>query len=281
MGDLLQRWPSLQELQRARPDTLRRFFHQHNCRDQELVEQRIELIGQAVVATHDPALLQSGSLAIRSLVQLIARLRESIVRHEEQIGQVAQAHPDFPIMDSFPGAGADLAPRLIAALGTNRSRFQSAQDLQCYTGIAPVLESSGQQRWVHSRWACPKFVRQTIHEWALHSIGQCGWARDYYQAQRARGKSHHTAIRALGFKWLRILFRCWKDRIPYNEQIYLEALHRHASSSRTVGPAALPADPPKALSILPPSPALPAAPVPVQLRWESCAGFFKLGVITS
>ena len=281
VGDLLQRWPSLQELQQARPDTLRHFFHQHNCRDEKLLEQRLQLIRQAVPATHDRALLQAGSLSLRSLVQLIARLRESIGQYEEQIEEVAQAHPDFPIMDSFPGAGPALAPRLIAALGTDRSRFQGAQGLQCYTGIAPVLESSGQQRWVHSRWACPKFVRQTIHEWALHSIGQCGWARDYYQSQRARGKSHHTAVRALAFKWLRILFRCWHDRTPYQEQVYEQALRRHASSSPTVGPAALPADPPKALATLPPSPTPPAAPVPVQLRWESCAGFFKLGVITS
>ena len=281
VGDLLQRWPILQELQQARPDTVRRFFHQHNCRNRELLDQRVEFIRQAVAATHDPALLQSGSLAIRSLVHLIAQLREEIVRHEEKIEEVAQAHPDFSIMDSLPGAGRALAPRLIAALGTDRNRFQSAQDLQCYTGIAPVLESSGQQRWVHSRWACPKFVRQTIHEWAQHSIGGCGWAREYYQAQRSRGKRHHTAVRALAFKWLRILFRCWHDRIPYQEQIYQQALSRRASSrptDRAASPSA---------SQLPPQPTRPSsntplsAPSPVQLGWESCAGFFKLAVVSS
>src|SRR5262249_61080788 len=122
-----------------------------------------------------------------------------------------------------------LAPRLIAALGTDRRRFQSAQELQCYTGIAPVLESSGKQRWVHCRWACPKFVRQTIHEWALHSIAQSDWARTYYQLHRSRGKSHHTAVRPLGFTWLRILFRCWRDRQPYQEQTYRQALVPRAS----------------------------------------------------
>ncbi len=110
-----------------------------------------------------------------------------------------------------------------------QSYGSSAQDLQCCTGIAPVLASSSHQRWVHSRWACPKFVRQTIHEWALHSIGRCGWARDYYQSQRSRGKSHHTAVRALAFKWLRILFRCWQNRAPYQEKIYQQALQRRAS----------------------------------------------------
>ena len=276
VGDLLQRWPSLQELQRARPDTLRRFFQKHKCRDQELLEQRIQLIGQAVAATHDPALLRSSSLAIGSLVELLARLRESIVRYEKQIEKVAQAHPDFFLMDSLPGAGPALAPRLIAALGTDRSRFQSAQELQCYTGIAPVLESSGKQRWVHCRWACPKFVRQTIHEWALHSIGQCDWARQYYQVQRSRGKSHHTAVRALAFKWLRILFRCWHDRKPYQEQTYREALGRRVSDGATAAPADQPRVQPLASSNT-----QPPTPSPVQLRWESVAGFFKLGVVSS
>src|SRR5262249_2909983 len=281
VGDLLQRWPSLQDLKRARPDTLRRFFHQHNCRDEELLEQRLQLIGQAVAATHDPALLQSGSLAIRSLVDLLARLRESIVGYEKQIEEAAQAHPDGLLMDSLPGAGPALAPRLIAALGTDRRRFQSAQELQCYTGIAPVLESSGKQRWVHCRWACPKFVRQTIHEWALHSIAQSDWARTYYQLQRSRGKSHHTAVRGLGFKWLRILFRCWRDRQPYQEQTYRQALGRRASRGPTAGATAVPADSSNAQPAAPACNTQPLAASPVQLQWESCAGFFKLGVVSS
>jgi transposase len=279
-GDLLQRWPSLTELQRAKPDTLRRFFQEHNCRDQERIEERLRLLPQAVPATHDPALLEAGSLALRSFVRVIAQLREGITRYEQRIEEVAQAHPDFPLMDSFPGAGRALAPRLIAALGTDRSRFQSAQELQCYTGIAPVLAASGQQRWVHSRWACPKFVRQTIHEWALHSMAKCDWARDYYQAHRSCGRSHHTAVRALGFKWLRILFRCWQDRTPYQEEIYLQARGRQASRD-AAGTARPPAHPPTPERAAASSAAPPATTSAVQLQWESVAGFLKLGVVTS
>jgi hypothetical protein len=87
-------------------------------------------------------------------------------------------------MNSFPGAGPVLTPRLMVALGSQRDRYQTAHEVQCYRGIAPVIASSGQQRWVHWRWACPKFLRQTFHEWALHSIGHSQWAREYYQQQR-------------------------------------------------------------------------------------------------
>ena len=74
------------------------------------------------------------------------------------------------------------------------------------------------------RWACPKFVRQTFHEWAACSIPFCGWAKEYYDQQRSKGKSHHTAVRALAFKWMRILYRCWKNREPYQEHLHLANL---------------------------------------------------------
>ena len=101
--------------------------------------------------------------------------------------------------------------------------------MQTYSGIAPVTETSGKRKWIHFRWACPKFLRQSFHEWAGHSISQSGWARAYYQQQRDRGNDHHAAVRALAFKWLRILFRCWKDRVAYDETKYLAALIKRGS----------------------------------------------------
>lgn len=142
--------------------------------------------------------------------------------------ELSETHPDFAIVSSFPGVGPALAPRLIAALGTQRDRFASAHELQSYSGIAPVKESSGKRCWIHMRWACPKFVRQTFQEWAQHSIPRSEWARAYYHRQRARGKQHHAIIRSLAFKWIRILYRCWQNRTPYQEALYSAALPRRA-----------------------------------------------------
>ena len=124
----------------------------------------------------------------------------------------------------FPGAGAQLAPRLMVAFGIDRDRYDTAADLQKYAGVAPVLERSGQKTWIHWRYSCPKFIRQTFVEWAGQSIKQSFWAKAYYQQQIDKGKSHHVATRALAFKWIRIAFRCWKNRTPYDESRYLEAL---------------------------------------------------------
>jgi transposase len=115
------------------------------------------------------------------------------------------------------------APRLIAAFGTCRDRYRTAREIQCYSGIAPVIESSGKQHWVHYRWSCPKFLRQTFHEWALRSMASSAWPKDYYKQQRVQAKSHHSAVRALAFKWIRILFRCWQDRRPYSTAVYENA----------------------------------------------------------
>jgi len=117
----------------------------------------------------------------------------------------------------------------MVAFGTRRERYHSAAELQSYSGIAPVTEQSGRTQWVHFRRACPKFLRQTFHEFASHSIVRSGWARAYYDLQISRGKGHHAAVRALAGKWIRVLFRCWKDRTPYDEQTYLRTLAKHHS----------------------------------------------------
>jgi hypothetical protein len=100
---------------------------------------------------------------------------------------------------------------------------------------------------VHWRWSCPKFLRQAFHEWALHSVAYSKWARDYYDEQRAKGKRRNTVIRSLAFKWIRILFRCWKDHKPYDEAAYERALMARHPKSQSV-----------------------------ELQWKKIAGFNKI-----
>lgn len=230
VGAFLERWPTLEALQKARQATLRSFFTQHNCRRAELIEQRLELIRQSVPAIRDVAVIQSAVAMVSVLVGLIATIRQGIAALDRQIERAAAAHPDFAIFDSFPGAGPVLAPRLLAAFGSQRDRYHSAAELQQFSGIAPVTVRSGKTERVHYRWACPKFLRQTFQEWAGHSIGFCGWARAYYEQHRERGAGHHAAVRALAFKWIRIAFRCWQDAVPYDESRYLQALRRRGST---------------------------------------------------
>jgi transposase len=253
VGALLLRWPTLLALQKAQPKTLRTFFHQHNCRREERIQQRLDQIRQAAPATNDAALLETALLCIQNSVRLLVVLREGITVLDRRIAEVYRDHPDRAIVASFPGAGTALEPRLIAAVGSRRERFDSASSMACFVGIAPVKAASGNGLWIHWRWACPKFIRQTFHEWAGCSIRTCDWAREYYERQRSKGKGHHAAIRALAFKWIRIFYACWRDRKPYSDQGYLQALSRGAPSTATTG----------------------------DVQWKSCAGFSKLVKVSS
>jgi transposase len=138
--------------------------------------------------------------------------------------------PDYGLFAGLPGAGPHLAPRLLVAFGEDRQRFQKAEELQKYAGIAPVTERSGKKSWVHWRWQCPTFLRQTFIEWAAQTINKSFWAGAYYYQQRAKGSTYQAAVRALAFKWIRILYRCWKNRTPYDETKYLKALKKRRSS---------------------------------------------------
>src|SRR5262244_2031818 len=227
--DLLQRWPTLAELQKVPPAKLRTFFRKHYGRDEELIERRLLAIRQAIPAIRDRAVIEAKSMVVRVIVQVIVSLLEGIADLDKKIEEAAATHPDFFIFDSLPGAGAVMAPRLLAAFGSQRERYGSAGEVQTYTGIAPVMEKSGKKKWVHFRWACPKFLRQSFHEWAGRSIAQSVWARAYYEQQRQRGKGHHAAVRALAFKWIRVAFRCWKNGVAYDESMYLATLARRAS----------------------------------------------------
>jgi hypothetical protein len=229
VGALLHRWPTLPELQRARPQTIRSFCRRHNCRDAERTEERIQKMHQAVPATRDAAVIQPAVSLSRTALELIASLRAGIAELERQIATTAAGLPDFGVFESFPGAGAALAPRLLAAFGSCRDRYTTAADMQKLSGIAPIRKRSGKTESVHFRRACTKFLRQTFHEWAGHSVAFCDWARAFYQQQRQHGQDHHAAVRALAFKWIRIAFRCWQDGVPYDDARYVASLRRRGS----------------------------------------------------
>jgi transposase len=201
------------------------------------LEQLNANIKKAQPLTQDGAILLAYSMKVHALVRQIPLLTESIAGYDQQIAALFDQHDDSTLFGSFPGAGASLAPRLLAAFGSDRGRFEFAAEMQQLAGIAPVTEKSGTGIWIHWRLACSKFLRQTFQEFAGCSILQSDWARAYYDQQRERGKSHHAALRALAFKWIRIIFRCWKTRTPYDEARYCKSLQLRRSPLATALPA--------------------------------------------
>jgi len=228
--DFLSRWPTLKAVQLARRATLETFFRAHHVRYADVITQRIQAIKAATPLTTDAGVITPNALLVQALVAQLRVTLQAITDFDTAIAQCAQSHPDFPLFQALPGAGPVFAPRLLVAFGEQRERYASAADLQKYAGIAPVTERSGKKAWVHWRLQCPKFLRQTFVEWAAESIRHSFWAQVYYQQQRDKGKAHQAAVRALAFKWIRILYRCWQERTPYDESVYLQALNHRGSS---------------------------------------------------
>lgn len=230
---LLEKFPTFSELHRASPKTRARYLHgrlQHATTDSaETIHPRERMVREARPLVTDKAVILAGKLEIQSLVPLLRQLSESITQYEKELDGLFQKHPDAEIFQSVPGAGAALGPRLVAAFGTDRSRYANANELQTFSGIAPVMKQSGKTRTIHRRVACPTFLRQTFQELAHHSRKFSPWAEACYRMFRSRGMHHNAALRALAFKWIRILYRCWQTRTAYDEQKYLDRLQQTCS----------------------------------------------------
>jgi transposase len=213
-AEFLSRWPDLESLVAATAPKIRAFFYQHNSRSAKKMEQRLEPARELVLA----------------LAGMLKCLHKSVARLEEAIELAMDQHPDAPIFRSLPGAGPALAPRLLVAFGTQRDRFETAQEVAQFYGVAPVVIQSGNSELVRLRRRCPKFGRQTFHENARCASKTEPWGRAYYEQQKKKhDDKHHQACRALAYKLIRIYFACWKTRTEYKSNTYLDALQKHGS----------------------------------------------------
>jgi transposase len=224
------RWPPLKAAQLARRSTLETFFRDHHVRSVDVINTRIHAIKAAMPLTTDEGVIAPKALLVQALVNQLRVTLAALETCAHASAQRAQSHPDFALFQALPGAGPGVAPRLLVAFGEPRERDAAAAALQTYAGIAPVTERRGKKSWVPWRLPCPKFLRHTCVEWAAESIRHSFWARVYYPQQRDKGNAHQTAVRALAVNWRRLLFRCWQDRTPYDESVYLQALSSRGSS---------------------------------------------------
>lgn len=229
-ADFLTRWPDLPSLQAQKADKIRAFFYQHNSRSQKKIDQRLEAIKTAQPLTSDAAIVEPSRALVVALAGMLKSLHKAIAQLDQQIAQAMDLHPDAAIFRSLPGAGPALAPRLLVAFGSRRERFESAQAVAQFYGIAPVVVQSGNMQVTRMRHRCPKFGRQTFHENASCAAKTELWARQYYEGHRQRhDHEHHQACRALSYKLIRIYFACWKNKTPYQTEKYEQALKKNGS----------------------------------------------------
>jgi hypothetical protein len=186
-------------------------------------------IKEAVPWTTDQAVMRSSVLMIHAFATPMKTTIAAIRAFDDESEPLCRTHADYHLCTARPGAGTVYAARLTAAMGTDSTRWPTADERLCFSGVAPVVERRGQSTRIRWRDCCPKCLRQSFHEYAGESIQHSFWARAYDMSQRARGNSHQAAVRALAFKWIRISYTCWQTRMPYNEGRYLESSRKKSS----------------------------------------------------
>jgi hypothetical protein len=159
---------------------------------------------------------------------------EAIRACAPELEPLGRTPEEDPLWAALPGAGPVYAARLTAALGTVRDRWTPVEALRCCSGVAPVMERRGTSTWSRWRDCCPTFLRPSFHAAAGESIPHACWARAYDLSPRARGKSHQAAVRALAFKWIRIISTGWHTRPPDSAVRSCESLRTKGSPLLTV-----------------------------------------------
>ncbi|MGE3795536.1 MAG: transposase [Dehalococcoidia bacterium] len=138
-----------------------------------------------------------------------------------------KAFPGGAIYLSFPGLGDRLAARVAGEIGEHIGQFDSPNGLACYAGRAPVTRRSGKNELVVARrLAHNRYLGDAVHQWAFCSLQRSTWAREFYDTKIAAGKSHHNALRALGNRWLEILWHCLTKGVLYDETVHINNRNR-------------------------------------------------------
>ena len=220
----LTKWPSLERLQRAEPERIRSFYYLHGSRRPKVIDQRLADIAEAVPLTEDPAIVKPAIMMVKAIVKQLDALRQHIDQFEAAIDKLYHSHKDAAIFESLPGAGSVLGSRLLVSFGSDRDRYENASAVQKFCGIAPVTKQSGRTRVVSRRLASPHFERQTFIEWVGQTVIKSVWAKAFYQRMKDKGMGHWSALRSLAYRWIRVIYRCWKDRQPYDEERYIKCL---------------------------------------------------------
>jgi transposase len=223
------KFPTLRALQQTAKHRLRKFFKGRGCRLTQKLEERLDSVAPAVAVTDDAAWNNPHSFMACAVADQLKAVIARVEQIEERICVIAEQHPNYALAQSLPGAAAVLEPRVMAALGTRVDACHSAEKLAVRDGVAPRRIQSGNSCLITRRLAKPQFEHQTWIEYAKSSLLTCGWARVFVEAKIKAGKSYYTAIRALAFKWIRIIHACWKNGTAYDEATYLAALKKSGS----------------------------------------------------
>ena len=218
----LRRWPQPATLRCTPLSRLRAFYLKHNSRSEKRWQDRTAVI-KAIVLLGEPN--PADELEVLVMLDQIEVLNKGIATHDRAIAELfATAGEAAERVTALPGAGPIYAPRLYTALVRHMPNCDGPEAFAAAVGVAPVTDQSGRMRKVYRRLRCDSFTRQSFVEWVKESWKHSVWAEAFYRQREAKGHGFHAIMRALAYKWIRILWRCWQDGVAYDERKYLAQL---------------------------------------------------------
>jgi transposase len=230
--DFLTEYPTPQALSKLSRRRWDRFAKREHHLGERRCKELWEKLSQPQLAIPEHVVRAKAQL----LAVLVAQLKSLIAAvngYSEKVEGFFASMPAANLVRTLPGGkSGTTAAMLWAELGDANNRWESFRHLQAEAGGVPVTKSSGKSRFVQFRFACNKLLRYASYWFSFNSLSRCEWANQYYRDHRAKGHSHHQALRALGAKWLKIIFVMWRDHKPYNEDYHLANIARQAIRQR-------------------------------------------------
>lgn len=206
-----------------------KFLHTHRLWRSETAEKRLAIFAQADQFQGSAPICKAKSQLAVSLCRCLITLQAQLDLYHQQITELFTQHPDHNLFGGLPGAAQTLAPRLLAAIGSDPNRYGTVEVLQSFAGTAPISYKSGQINKVKVRRSCDKFLRATVHLWANCFRKSSAWGQAYYAKKRKDGKSHACALRCLGQRLLKIVFKIISDKKPYDAELHARNQQKHGS----------------------------------------------------
>ena len=238
----VEKFPSAEVLRGAGKRKWEKFLHTHKLCRPETYQKRLEIFAKAGELKASAPMVAAKSLYATARCRQLRVLESQLDEYRRRIEALFASHPDSGMFGSLPGAGPKLGPRLLSEIGSDRNLYDDASGLQCMAGTAPVSYQSGQVHKVSLRHRCNKMLRCAVHLFADKSRVKSAWAANYYDALRERGKTHAQALRSLGQRWLKIIWKMWQTRTCYDSELHMKNQLAHGSWVLKFQPSAPPSN---------------------------------------
>lgn len=225
----LKRYPTPEKFAKASEKQLYKFLREHRIGISPAWEKRVSNRASALGWAVDPAVRATSELRVTTEIVQLECIDKQLAVYRKRIEALYKEQQDRALFDSLPGAGKKIAPRLFSIFGSDRDHYETIDAIRLLSGAAPVMKQSGNHSKTKMRRSCRKHWRNTLHLFADLSKKYCPWAKAFYEYRKARGDRHAEALRKLADKWLKIIYRMWRDRQSYDEEKYMESLYKRKS----------------------------------------------------